>query len=159
MSNQATIKSIVYKPKNTSETAGPSYLRLPLQEANLLAGHGIQDDRKAGNPKRNLNVMDDITQAELEAEGYPTGAGVLGENIILGGLDLRTLPHGTHLRLGGEAVIEVGPLREPCEQLTPLDARMPAQVEGRVGTMCRVVQSGRIRVGDPVSIVTELAGR
>lgn len=151
-----TIKSIVYKPKTVeidSQTIG--YTRLPLNEAKLIEGYGIEGDRKGGNPKRNLNIMDDITLAELETEGYPTGIGALGENIILSGIDLRKLPTRTQLRLGDEAIVEIGVLREPCEQLTPLDARMPEQVADRVGAMCRVLKSGWIKVGDAVEIVKE----
>ena len=150
-----TVKSIVYKPK--SEKAGHNfgYVRRPLEEANLVEGYGIDGDRKGGNPNRNLNVMDDITIDELAAQGFPIGPGVLGENIILSGVDLRTLPEGTQLRLGDEAVIALGKPRIPCEQLTPLDARMPERVGGRVGVMCRVVQSGRVNVGDVVEIVAE----
>ncbi|MEP7286363.1 MAG: MOSC domain-containing protein [Chloroflexota bacterium] len=151
-----TIKSIVYKPKD--EQAAPNsvgYLRKPIAEVNLLEGYGIDGDRKGGNPKRNLNVMDEITLAELEAEGYPNTPGALGENIILGGVDLRDLPVGTLLRLGDEAVIVLGKPRDPCEQLTPIDDRMPVSVDGRVGIMCQVVKSGHIKVGDLVEIVPE----
>jgi MOSC domain-containing protein YiiM len=152
-----TVKSIVYKPKGEkSDSSSSGYLRRSLDQAMLAEGHGIEGDRKGGNPNRNLNVMDELTQAELAAEGYPTGAGVLGENIILGGINLRTLPEGTQLRLGDEAVIRLGALRVPCEQLTPLDARMPESVHGRVGWMCSVVKAGRIKVGDPVEIMREL---
>ncbi len=153
----ANIKSIVYKPKAMQSGHGDvGYVREPLTEANLIEGYGIEGDRKGGNPNRNLNLMDDITQAELAGEGYPTGPGMLGENIILTGLDLRTLPEGTQLRLGDEAVIALGKARIPCEQLTPLDGRMPDSVEGRVGTMCRVIKSGQIKVGDLVEVIREL---
>jgi molybdopterin adenylyltransferase len=155
----ATIKSIVYKPKGAKQAHDSlGYLRVPVAEATLLEGHGIEGDRKGGNPRRNLNVMDEITQAELETEGYPVGPGVLGENIILGGIDLRTLEPGTCLRLGSEAIIQLGKPRVPCEQLTPLDERMPESVHERVGTMCRVIKSGRIKVGDPVSVINEPVG-
>ncbi|MBX3086681.1 MAG: MOSC domain-containing protein [Anaerolineae bacterium] len=148
------IKSIVYKPEFAhQEPDSKGYLRLPLTEAVLNAGYGIAGDRKGGNPKRNLNVMDAVTLAELAAEGYPAGEGTLGENIILDGLDLRTLPVGTLLRLGDDAVIRLGELRVPCHQLTQLDARMPDGVYERVGVMCRVVTTGKIKVGDPVEIV------
>ncbi len=99
--------------------------------------------------------MDDVTLAELQAEGYPTEAGTLGENIILAGIDLRTLPSGTHLALGAEAIIEIGKRRITCEHLTPLDERLPDSVEERVGLMCRVVRSGHIKVGDPVQVIRE----
>jgi len=148
-----TVKSIVYKPKSESGGHNLGYLPRPLQEANLVEGYGIEGDRKGGNPNRNLNVMDAITIDELAGQGYPTGPGVLGENIILSGIDLRTLPEGTKLRLGDEAVIALGKPRIPCEQLTPLDARMPENVAGRVGVMCRVVMSGRVNVGDAVEVI------
>lgn len=149
-----TLKSIVYKPKNAPQVAR-GYQRVALREARLIADYGIEGDRKGGNPKRNLNVMDDITLAELAAEGYPTGAGVLGENLIISGIDLRTLPAGAYLRIGAEAIIQLRALREPCEQLTELDSRMPESVVGRVGYMCRVVRGGLIHVGDPVTLVQQ----
>jgi MOSC domain-containing protein YiiM len=155
-----TVKSIVYQPRSVKvDHSVPGYVRHPLGEATLVEGYGIEGDRKGGNPKRNLNVMDDLTQAELSSEGYPTGPGMLGENVILSGIDLRTLPEGTQLRLGTEAIIVLGDPRVPCEQLTPLDERMPESVHGRVGVMCRVVKSGRVKVGDPVEIVSELVGK
>jgi MOSC domain-containing protein YiiM len=150
----ATIKSIVYKPGDEPEDRNVAgYLRRPLDTALLIEGYGIQDDLKGGNPKRNLNVMDEVTQAELRAEGYPTGAGKLGENIILAGIDLRALPDGTQLRLGSQAIIALVKRRSGCEKLTRLDTRMPASVEGRIGWMCRVVRSGPIQVGDPVEVL------
>jgi MOSC domain-containing protein YiiM len=148
-----TVKSIVYKPKGERESKDQiGYLRHMVEEANLIAGYGIENDRKGGSPNRQLNVMDDITLAELAAEGYPTGPGELGENIIISGIDLRTVPSGTHLKMGSDAVIMVRKLREPCEQLTELDERMPESVIDRVGYMCRVIVSGKVKVGDPVMI-------
>jgi MOSC domain-containing protein YiiM len=150
----ASIKSIVYKPQDAKHTPGQvGYTRVPLPEVNLIENYGIEGDRKGGHPRRQLNVMDDATLAELEREGYPTEPGTLGEQIILSGIDLRTLRKGAHLQLGADAVIELGNLREPCEQLTPLDERMPENVINRVGVMCRVITSGRIKVGDPVSVL------
>jgi MOSC domain-containing protein YiiM len=150
----AAIKSIVYKPTSLKDQPGQvGYTRVPLTEANLVANYGIEGDRKGGHPKRQLNVMDDVTLAELSREGYPTDAGDLGENIILTGIDLRSLKRGTHLQLGADAVIEIVEPRVPCEQLTAIDERMPESVENRVGMICRVLQTGKIRVGDPVSVL------
>ncbi len=139
------LASIVYSPDPGS------YNRHPLSEAMLLTGYGIEGDRKGGNPRRNLNIIDQEMANALAAEGYPSGAGVLGENLILTGVDLGAQPEGARLRIGPEAVIEVVSLRKPCYKLTALDARMPDSVIGRVGVMARVVESGLIRVGDAVT--------
>lgn len=146
MSTSGCLLSIVYSP-------GPgSYNRRPLVEAELLAGYGILGDRKGGHPGRNLNILDQETLEALAREGYPTGPGVLGENLIVSGVRLAQQPPGTQVRIGADAVIEVVRLREPCYKLTALDPRMPEAVVGRVGVMARVVSGGLIRVGDPVTV-------
>ncbi len=151
-----TLKSIAYKPKEAKVNPQQvGYTRQLLNEALLIENYGIEHDRKGGNPKRNLNVMDDLTLNELARDGYPTEPAHLGENLIIAGIDLRALEKGTQLRIGTEAVIEIGKLREPCEQLTELDERMPENVVGRVGMMCRVAKGGRIKVGDVVEVVRE----
>jgi MOSC domain-containing protein YiiM len=148
------LKSIAYRPKNQPEpTIG--YLRVSLAEANLVANYGIENDAKGGNPNRNLNVMDEITLAELTAEGYPSGIGTMGENLIISGLDLRTVQAGKHMQIGAEAVIELTKPRTGCHQLHAMDGRMPDSVEGRIGYICRVLKAGVIRVGDSVEIVGE----
>jgi MOSC domain-containing protein YiiM len=139
--------SIVYSP-----LAG-SYNRKPLSQAVLLAGYGVEHDRKGGHPKRNLNVMDGEILSQLAAEGYPAGPGDLGENLIIQGINLSEQPSGTRVRIGRDAVIELIALREPCYKLTSLDPRMPGSVVGRVGMMARVVEGGVITVGDSVVVV------
>lgn len=141
------LTSIVYSPHPGS------FNRHPLPEAMLLAGHGIDGDRKGGHPNRNLNVMDQEMLDALADEGYPTGPGVLGENLIIAGVDISSLAEGSRLRIGLEAEIEVVRLREPCDKLTALDPRMPDSVIDRVGVMARVVESGVIRVGDAVAVL------
>jgi len=141
------LASIVYSPQPGS------FNRHPLPEAMLLAGYGIDGDRKGGHPNRNLNVMDHEMLDRLAAEGYPTGPGVLGENLIVAGVNLGAQPEGTRVRVGLEAVIEVVRLREPCYKLTALDPRMPDAVIDRVGVMARVIESGVIRVGDAVAVI------
>ena len=139
--------SIVYSP-----VAG-SFNRKALSQAVLVAGYGIERDRKGGHPNRNLNVMDQEVLRQLAAEGYPADPGVLGENLIVQGVQLTDQPSGTLVRIGLDAVIELIALREPCYKLTPLDPRMPDSVIGRVGMMARVVEGGVVRVGDSVAVV------
>jgi len=141
-----TLVSIVFSP------APGSFNRQPLATAQLIAGYGIEGDRKGGHPNRNLNIMDQETLEILRAEGFPVAPGVLGENLILDGIRLDGKAEGARIRIGGQAVVEVARLREPCYKLTALDPSMPDSVIGRVGVMARVIESGLIRVGDVVDL-------
>jgi TatD DNase family protein len=149
----AEIRSIAYRPEqSTAPLPAAGYLRVALTEATLVEGRGIEHDANA-RPHRNLNVMDAVTLAELAAESFPTAPGALGENIVVEGLDLRTLPVGAQLQIGEQAVIEITAPRTGCVKLHAVDARMPEQTQGRVGVMCEVIKAGRIKVGDTVELI------
>ncbi len=52
------VQSIVYQQEKSVHEPPYRYNRTPLETATLVAGYGIEGDRKAGgNPNRNLNVM------------------------------------------------------------------------------------------------------
>jgi MOSC domain-containing protein YiiM len=135
--------------------SGGHGLPRPLHDrATVITGHGIAGDLRAGHhPNRHLNIMDAETLEELKAEGFPVGPGIMGENLVVQGIRLDQQPAGTHLRIGDSVLVETTKLREPCTNLTPIDARMPESVVGRVGVLATVLQGGEIRVGDPVKIV------
>lgn len=125
------------------------------QQATVVAGHGIDGDLRAGrSAARHLNIIDAETLEALKAEGFPVGPGVLGENLVIQGVRLDQRPAGTRLRIGERVIVETTKPREPCTNLTPIDARMPEAVIGRVGMMARVIQGGEIRVGQPVTVIS-----
>ena len=146
----AQIVSIVYKPHGIDPRPEDRYARVPLEAATLVAGHGIEGDRKGGKGDRNLNLMSATALGRLAGEGYQTGPGQMGEQIVLGGLDVDTLAPGTRLRLGDEAVIEVVKARTGCSRLEHIQKHTKAEAAGRLGVMARVVAGGLIRVGDAV---------
>ena len=51
------IYSIVYQPiESEDRSRWPEFLRIPAQQVNLIAGHGIEGDRKAGHhPGRSIS--------------------------------------------------------------------------------------------------------
>jgi MOSC domain-containing protein YiiM len=99
---------------------------------------------------------------ELAAQGFAVTPGELGENVTTRGIDLLGLSRGTRLRLGGEALIEVTGLRNPCRQIddniargamaAPLDRTPDGSLVRKAGVMAVVLQSGEVRASDPVSV-------
>ena len=147
------IASIVYSPKIDYQEPADAYLRVPVSMADLVAGHGIDGDRKGSQPDRGLNVMSAEILAELAKEGFQTGPGQMGEQIVIAGLDFASLTEGARLQLGPVAAIEFVKNRTGCERFEHIQGRPRASVRDRVGFMARVVAGGLIRVGDPVSVL------
>lgn len=147
----AHIVSIVYRPQDTGRPEG-RYARVPADRVRLVEANGIDGDLK-GTEKRQLNIMRAETLAELAAEGFKTGPGEMGEQIVIAGLDPAALAEGARLRIG-EAVIEIGIPRTGCARFESIQGRSRSEVKGRLGSMATVVVSGEVAVGDEVSVVT-----
>ncbi|MFJ6852812.1 MOSC domain-containing protein [Streptomyces sp. NPDC091271] len=142
----------------------------------LLAGLGVEGDVHAGvTVKHRSRVAQDPTQpnlrqvhlihqelfAELRNAGFEIRPGDLGENITTSGIDLLSLPVGTLLHLGGEAVVEVTGLRNPCLQIENFQNGLLKRVVGRTdnGTVVRkagimgvVTAGGVVLPGDAVEM-------
>jgi len=143
--------SIVYKPRK-AEPLEAAYSRVPLQETLLIADYGIEGDAKGGG-KRQLNVMSAGVVQDLAAEGFLAEPGQLGEQLIVGGMDVNALALGTRLRIGAEACVELTEPRTGCGKFELYQSKSRQDATGRLGMMARVVMGGQIAVGDPVEVV------
>ncbi len=145
-----------------------------LHAIRLVAGHGVEGDVHAGGTvKHRSRVRRDPTQPnlrqvhlihaelhdELRERGFVLSPGEMGENVTTAGLDLLGLPRGAKLRLGGQAVIEVTGLRNPCAQLDGIapglmEATLGRDADGelvrKAGVMAIVVTGGEVRPGDAI---------
>ncbi|WP_020507804.1 MOSC domain-containing protein [Lamprocystis purpurea] len=99
--------------------------------------------------------------AELVAHGFAIEPGSMGENITTRGLDLLSLPRGTTLSIGGEAVIQLTGLRSPCSKLDTYRPGLMAAVLDRApdgslirksGVMGVVVNGGTVVTGDAIRL-------
>ena len=105
--------SIVYKPKD-AVASGEGYARVPLQQAQLVEGYGIEADAKGGSGGRQLNIMAAEAMKSLAREGFHAAPGQLGEQLTIAGLDIDSLPVGARVQIGEDACVEVVEPRTGC---------------------------------------------
>lgn len=147
------IKSITYSPKDTDAKPPHHFSRMPLDSAQLVAGYGIEGDRKGGHHKRQINIMAQATLDALHAEGFKTAPGEMGEQMVLEGLDVDNLEIGTRLQLGDHAIVEMTTPREGCDRFEHIQGKEVDLTTGRLGILVQVIESGTVRVGDPVTVL------
>jgi MOSC domain-containing protein YiiM len=148
------LTSIVYTPKGATPNS-EGYTRLPLQEARLVAGYGIEGDTKGTTGKRQINIMTQETVQQLGTEGFLVKPGQLGEQLLVSGVDVNVLSPGTRLQIGETAQLEIVEPRTGCGKFEKYQSRQRTEAAGRLGMIAIVVADGAIRVGDAVSVVTE----
>lgn len=124
----------------------------PMREANqveAVENKGFRDCLHGRpNSKRQVLLMDVETLGELSI-----APGRVKENITTRGIDLAQLSTGQQLRVG-EAFLEVTIPCSPCRHLEEICEGLQETMRGRRGVLCRVLESGRIRCGDPIATVT-----
>ena len=79
-------------------------------------------------------------------------AGVFAENINTRGLDLKTLPIGTHLRIG-ETEVEVTQIGKECHSDCAIKKAVGKCVMPTEGIFAVVVREGTVRPGDEIEVL------
>jgi MOSC domain-containing protein YiiM len=154
------------------------FSKQPKPHLRLIAGEGIEGDAHRGITTQHLYLkrkdptLPNLCQVhliaselleELVSKGYALEPGELGENILTSGIELLTLPRGTLLHLGIEAIVEVTGLRTPCSQIDGHRSGLQQHLWGerdatgkrtrRAGIMCIVLTGGIIHPNDSIRVV------
>jgi MOSC domain-containing protein YiiM len=129
--------------------------RLPTREVPSVeaeAGKGLVGDRYHGTRSRHVTVQSWTSlQEAAERFGSPIDPGLTRRNLTLSHGDVPTAP-GTLFRIG-PVLLEVVRVAAPCKLLDDtLGQGAQAALRRRGGTVCRVLESGTITVGDEVDL-------
>jgi MOSC domain-containing protein YiiM len=143
-----------------SPTEGPVLVRAPgpVRGESGLEGDFIGDKENHGGDEQAVYAFarEDLDRWEAEL-GFVLPDGAFGENLTTFGADPNEAQIGEHWRVGPEVLLEVTSPRMPCKTFA---ARMGVvgwarrfSESGRPGAYFRVLQSGLVRSGDPISVV------
>ena len=126
----------------------------PVGEIRLKRDHGIVGDAHAGNWHRQVSLLNKEKIDDFRARGAKVNDGAFGENIIVEGIDFKTLPLGTRYR-SGDVLLEMTQIGKECHSHCAIYAAMGDCIMPREGVFCKVLQGGTLRVGDYLEITEE----
>ncbi len=119
----------------------------------LRTDWGIEDDAHAGNWHRQVSLLSYEKIEEFKARGAGVVNGSFGENIIVEGFDLKSLPVGTRFQ-SGDVVLELTQIGKECHAHCAIYHKMGDCIMPREGVFCKVITGGRIAPGDAIDIIT-----
>ncbi len=118
-----------------------------VDHAEAIANYGLRDDANAGRSKRQILII----ERELLDE-FQLPIGDVRENVTVEGLRLAGMSAGTRLRVG-QALLEATLDCAPCEFIEAKRPGLRKAMEGKRGTLFKVIEGGTINVGDKIEIV------
>lgn len=123
-----------------------------VPEIELRIGHGIVGDAHAGDWHRQISLLADESIDKMRRLGLHLTPGAFAENIVTRGIELKTLPIGTRLRVGG-TVLEVTQIGKECHNDCAIKKATGECVMPTEGIFAVVVEPGRIRPGDTIQVI------
>ena len=138
---------------NISEKKGTVKREVP--EIQLKLRHGILGDAHAGDWHRQISLLAEESVDKMRALLPELQPGAFAENINTRGLDLKSLPIGTRLRLG-ETVVEVTQIGKECHGECAIRKAAGTCVMPTEGIFAVVRREGVVHPGDTVEIIREV---
>ncbi len=114
---------------------------------------GIEGDAHAGKWHRQVSLLSYEKIQEFNDRGAGVSNGAFGENVIVEGFDLKSLPIGTRFR-SGDVLLELTQIGKECHAHCAIYHKMGGCIMPREGVFCKVIEGGRISSGDNIEVVS-----
>ena len=122
-------------------------------EGTLVVEHGLEGDAHTGTWHRQVSLLAMESIEKMQKMGLNVGPGDFAENITTEGMDLVSLPVGTRLKIGGQAMGEVTQIGKECHTRCAIYHQAGDCVMPKEGIFIRVLDGGPVKVGDTVEVV------
>lgn len=140
----ATVMAVcVSEKRGTPKTSIPN--------GQLIAGYGLASDAHGGSWHRQVSLLAWEKIQDFNARGAQVQDGAFGENLIVKGLELNSLPIGARLQVG-DALLTVTQIGKECHSHCEIFKRMGECIMPVYGIFARVLKGGWIKKGDQVSV-------
>lgn len=119
----------------------------------LIENHGLEGDAHAGDWHRQVSLLAIESIKKMQEKGLDVGPGDFAENLTTEGIDLVSLPIGTKLKIGEQAVGEVTQIGKECHSRCAIYYQSGDCVMPREGIFIRVLQGGPVKVNDSIEVI------
>jgi MOSC domain-containing protein YiiM len=127
----------------------------PVDEIFISKDHGLEGDAHAGKWHRQVSFLASESIEEARQQGLDVTYGDFAENIATTGIDWKTMPVGTRIKLGRSVLVEITQIGKECHNRCAIYYKAGDCIMPREGVFARVLEEGNIRCGDKIQIVQE----
>lgn len=122
-----------------------------VQQVEFIQNYGLKHDGHAGEWHRQVSLLSYDRVEEFRAKGIHIEDGDFGENLLVKGIDFKTLPIGTILRCN-DVVLELTQVGKQCHNRCRIYDEIGDCIMPREGVFAKVLKGGIITVGDDLYV-------
>ncbi len=115
----------------------------------------VGDAHAASDTHRQVSLLAIESIAKMHNLGLDLGPGDFAENLTTEGIELVSLPIGTHLSVGEGIILEVTQIGKECHTRCAIYHQVGKCIMPEEGVFVRVIRGGLVRAGDPIEVHRE----
>lgn len=124
-----------------------------VHTVNLIEDYGIEGDAHAGKWHRQVSLLSWNKIEAFRQRGAEVDDGAFGENLVVEGIDFRTLPIGTKFKCN-DVVLQLTQIGKECHHGCAIFQKMGECIMPREGVFTKVLKGGVISEGDDLEILS-----
>lgn len=140
-----TVKAVCISEKKGTE-------KQAVERIHVRPNYGIDGDAHAGNWHRQVSLLSYDKVKAFNQRGANVGHGAFGENLVVEGIDFKTLPVGSRF-LVGTAELRMTQIGKECHSHCAIYKRMGECIMPHEGVFAEVLKEGDIAAGDELTVV------
>jgi len=124
-----------------------------VAEGVLKENYGLVGDAHADCcTHRQVSLLAIESINKMRSLGFDIGPGDFAENLTSEGIDLVSLPIGTRLSIGKEAILEVTQIGKECHTGCAILRQTGKCIMPKEGVFAKVIRGGLVKDGDQIRI-------
>lgn len=127
-------------------------LKTEINEGKFIEDFGIENDAHAGKWHRQVSLLEFNKIDEFRKKGANVNFGEFGENLVVQGIELHTLPIGQLIQLG-DVILEVTQIGKKCHDKCQIYYQVGECIMPKNGIFTKVIKGGRVKVGDECNLI------
>lgn len=139
-----TVKAVCVSEKKGTEKHG-------VDRVHVRPHHGIVGDAHAGDWHRQVSLLSYDKVKAFNEKGANVDHGAFGENLVVEGIDFKSLPVGSRF-LVGTAQLKMTQIGKECHSHCAIFKRMGECIMPHEGVFAEVEKEGDIAVGDVLTV-------
>jgi len=120
----------------------------------LIENHGLEGDAH-GDPgtHRQVSLLAIESIKKMQDRGLKVGIGDFAENLATRGIDLLSLPLGTKIKVGPEAILVISQHGKVCHTPCAIYYQAGMCIMPQEGIFARVLQGGPVKTDDEIIVL------